>query len=219
MKNYKAIIFDLDGTLLDTSEGIYNAVRHTEKAMGLTPVANERLSEYVGPPTLHSYKKHYTLDETAAQQAVIHHRKYQGERGVYEAVPYDGILALLSMLRESGHFLGVATLKRQDITESTLAAADMLERFDAVHGIDMAETLTKSDIINLVLKDLGLNASDAVMIGDSPYDALGAKESGVDFIGVAYGFGFKSTLEIGPYHPIFIANFVDDLIEYFDLHA
>lgn len=219
MKKYKAVIFDLDGTLLDTSEGIYKAVRHTEKALGLPPVDDETLPKYVGPPTLHSYKTHYTIDEATAKEAVVHHRRYQGEHGIYEAVPYNGMPALLSMLKESGFLLGVATLKRQDITEATLGAANMLTCFDSVHGIDMAETLTKSDIINLVLKDLKLSPSEAVMIGDSPYDALGAEESKVDFIGVAYGFGFKSVTEIEGHHPVFIADFVDDLIEFFDRQA
>ena len=82
MKEYTAIIFDLDGTLLDTSEGIYNAVRSTEKIMHFTPVDDTTLPEYVGPPTLFSYKKHYDIDDDTAKRAVVHHRKYQSEQGV-----------------------------------------------------------------------------------------------------------------------------------------
>lgn len=216
MKEYAAIIFDLDGTLLDTSEGIYNAVRSTEKIMHFTPVDDTVLPEYVGPPTLFSYKKHYDIDDDTANQAVVHHRKYQSEKGVREARPYDGMLDLLAMLRESGHKLGVATLKRQDITETTLSAANMLDCFDSVRGIDMAESLTKSDIINLVLQDLDIKPENAVLIGDSAYDAVGASQSEVDFIGVEYGFGFKNAREIEAYHPVFIAYFVDDLIDFFD---
>ena len=216
MKEYTAIIFDLDGTLLDTSEGIYNAVRFTEKRMHFTPVDDATLPEYVGPPTLFSYKKHYDIDDDTAKKAVVHHRKYQSEQGVKEARPYDGMPDLLAMLRESGHKLGVATLKRQDITEATLAAASMLSCFDSVRGIDMAESLTKSDIVNLVLEDLGVKPEEAVLIGDSAYDAIGAGQSGVDFIGVEYGFGFKNAQEIEAYNPVFIAYFVDDLIHFFD---
>ena len=216
MKDYTAIIFDLDGTLLDTSEGIYNAVRSTEKIMHFTPVDDTTLPEYVGPPSLFSYKKHYDIDDDTAQKAVVHHRKYQSEQGVKEARPYDGMPDLLAMLRESGHKLGVATLKRQDITEATLAAAGMLDCFDSIRGIDMAESLTKSDIINLVLEDLSVEPENAVLIGDSAYDAIGARQSGVDFIGVEYGFGFKNLQEIEAYHPVFIAYFVDDLIQFFD---
>ena len=120
------------------------------------------------------------------------------------------------MLKESGHKLGVATLKRQDITEATLEAANMLDCFDSVRGIDMAESLTKSDIINLVLEDLSVKPKNAVLIGDSAYDAIGAGQSRVDFIGVEYGFGFKNAREIEDYRPVFIAHFVDDLIQFFD---
>lgn len=80
----------------------------------------------------------------------------------------------------------------------------------------MAESLTKSDIINLVLEDLSVEPENAVLIGDSAYDAIGARQSGVDFIGVEYGFGFKNLQEIEAYHPVFIAYFVDDLIQFFD---
>lgn len=80
----------------------------------------------------------------------------------------------------------------------------------------MAESLTKSDIINLVLEDLGVEPENAVLIGDSAYDAIGAGQNGVDFIGVEYGFGFKNVQEIESYHPVFIAYFVDDLIQFFD---
>ncbi|MEG0379978.1 MAG: HAD hydrolase-like protein, partial [Eubacterium sp.] len=142
--------------------------------------------------------------------------RYQMEQGIFESSPYDGMISLLAMLKESNHKLGVATLKRQDITELTLSSAGISNYFDAVFGIDMAESFTKSDIINLALKEMQILPKDAVMIGDSPYDALGAKECGVDFIGVDYGFGFKDVDEIKSFHPVYTALFPDDLISFFD---
>ena len=216
MKKYKVIIFDLDGTLLDTSPGIFNAIRYTEKKMGFSPIPDSALPEFVGPPSLASYLNHYPIDKATAMEAVKYHRYYQGHQGAAEANPYDGIPELLKSLKELGYKLGVATLKRQDITELTLKKAGIYDDFDAICGIDAAESLTKADIIRLVLKELNCAPSDAVMIGDSRYDAEGAAETGVPFIGVSYGFGFKSPQEIEALHPRFTACFVDDLFAFFD---
>ncbi|MDO4289534.1 MAG: HAD hydrolase-like protein [Eubacterium sp.] len=216
MKKYKTIIFDLDGTLLDTSEGIFKAIRYTEKQMGFTPLPDDRLPDFVGPPSLSSYLSHYPIDRDTALEAVKHHRYYQGHQGAAEATPYEGIPELLMSLKELGCHLGVATLKRQDITELTLKKAGIYDDFEAVCGIDAAESLTKADIIRLVLKKLDTAPSDAVMIGDSHFDAEGAKEAGVAFIGVSYGFGFKSPQEIRALRPRFAAAFVDDLFAFFD---
>lgn len=216
MKKYKGIIFDLDGTLLDTSEGIYNAIRYTEKKMGFDPLPDSVLHEFVGPPSLQSYLNHFPIDQETALQAVVHHRHYQSGQGAREAKAYDGMIPLLAMLKQSGYKIGVATLKRQDITETTLEAAEIIDYFDSIHGIDAAESLTKADIIRLVLRDFSLSPERAVMIGDSCYDAEGAAAVGMDFIAVDYGFGFKNIDEIKACHPVYTAFFVDDLIAFFD---
>lgn len=216
MKRYQTVIFDLDGTLLDTSEGIFKAIRYTEGKMGFTPISDAQLKEFVGPPSLSSYLSHYPIDEKTAYEAVKHHRFYQGHQGATEAVPYDGILDLLSNLKALNYHLGVATLKRQDITELTLKHAQLYDYFDAVYGIDEAESLSKADIIHLVLNQVQTLPEDAIMIGDSAFDAEGSKIAGVDFIGVTYGFGFSIPQEVEPYHPRSIACFVDDLFAFFD---
>lgn len=216
MKKYKGIIFDLDGTLLDTSEGIYNAIRYTESEMGFEPLDDSVLHEFVGPPSLDSYLNHFPIDRETALKAVAHHRHYQSGKGVTEARLYNGMQDLIAMLKETGHKLGVATLKRQDITEATLKAAAIDTYFDSIRGIDFQESLGKADLIRLVLDDFGLEPEACVMIGDSPYDAVGARDAGVPFIAAEYGFGFKNVQEINTYHPIYTAFFVDDLISFFD---
>lgn len=186
---YKTVIFDLDGTLLDTSPGIYGSVRFAERVLGLEPVDDKMLKHFVGPPPKEMYKKIYNLSETDAMKAVSAHRKYGMERAIYEAEVYEGMEDTLKSLRVKGLKLAVATLKKQTIAEAVLKNFHIYEYFDVIAGMDEAESLTKKDTIEKVKEYTGL--SNAVMVGDSEYDFLGARDANVDFIGVLYGFGFE----------------------------
>lgn len=185
---YDIVIFDLDGTLLNTSKGIYGSVRYAESVMGLDPVNEDELRKFLGPPPKTMYSKIYGLTEEDALKAAIAHRTYGMEKAIFEAEIYEGIEDLLSKLRAKGIMIAVATLKKQTIAEAILRNFDIDHFFDVIVGMDEAETLTKKGTIEKVLQQT--QSSWAVMVGDSEYDYLGAKEAGVDFIGVKYGFGF-----------------------------
>ena len=190
LSKYKVVLFDLDGTLLDTSEGIFNSVRYAENKLNLEPLPEEKLKKFIGPPPVASYMSIHGLSKEKAQEATAFHRKYGFEHGAYEAKVYDGIPHLLTTLRAKGVLLGVCTLKRQDIAEKVLHYFGLLKFFDVVVGIDKGESLSKADTINLALEKLNYyNKSDVILIGDSLYDAEGAQQAEVDFVGVSYGFG------------------------------
>lgn len=198
MSKYNVVLFDLDGTLLDTSEGIYNSVRFAEKNMGFEPLSQEELKSFIGPPPVMSYMHNYGVSKDIAMEATKYHRQYGFERGVYEARIYDGIPGLLTRLKSQGIKLGVCTLKRQDVTEKVLKHFLLYHFFDAVVGINDDESLTKADTINIALDNLSHNdRADVVLIGDSMYDAEGAEGAGINFIGALYGFGFNETDELG----------------------
>ena len=190
MKNtYDLILFDLDGTLLDTSPGIFNSVRYAEEMMGFSRVSDVMLPGFVGPPPKVMYQKVYSVDEDTALQAARFHREYSRERAIYEAEVYSGIVGLLSTLKSSGYKLGVATLKSQLIAEKMLCIHSLYSYFDCIVGMDAAESLTKEDTIRIAMKST--NVINAVLIGDSLYDYEGAMATGIDFIGVLYGFGLS----------------------------
>lgn len=192
MSRYKVVLFDLDGTLIDTSKGIFNSVRHAEKMMGFEPISEEELGRFVGPPPMQSYMKYHGATEGQAREATRYHREYGAQHGVYEAEVYKGIPELLESLKNAGIKLGVCTLKRQDIAEKVLGHFGLLKFFDVVVGIDQQESLTKADTIDIALDTVKeTNKENVVLVGDSVYDAEGAKEANVDFIGVLYGFGLK----------------------------
>lgn len=190
MTNYELILFDLDGTLLDTSPGIFNSVRYAEKQLGLSPIPDARLKEFVGPPPKSMYRKLYGLDEDTALLAAQKHREYGRTEAVYEAEVYPGIVQLLQALKAHGHKLAVATLKSQTIAQTILRHYGIGDYFDAIIGMDPQETLTKCKTIELAIAETA-TVGKAILIGDSAYDYDGAMEAGVDFLGVLYGFGFS----------------------------
>lgn len=217
MHDYKVIVFDLDGTLLNTSKGIFNSVRYAAQQLGLKQLEEYELKKFVGPPPTESYRKVYNLSEEQAKQAASLHRKYGLEKAVYEAEHYDGIQPFLQKLKLESKYLAVATLKREDIAKKVLNHFGLGEYFDTIVGIDVGESLTKADTIGIVKKRLNLSDEPTVLIGDSPYDAVGAQEAGVDFIGVTYGFGFSDENEVAQYPHVACADSVKQLAEFFNI--
>ena len=189
-RKYNLVIFDLDGTLLDTSKGIFNSVRYAENQMGFTKINDELLKRFVGPPPKLMYMKQYGIDEETALKAAKKHREYGRTKAVFEAEVYEGMEDVLNKLKSNGYKLAVATLKSQAIAETVLENFGLEKYFDCIVGMDVNETLTKSMTIKLAMQNTEI-CDKAVMIGDSPYDYEGALEANVDFIGVTYGFGFE----------------------------
>lgn len=210
LNKYKVVLFDLDGTLLDTSEGIFNSVRFAEKSLGLNPIPYEKLSSFIGPPPMSSYMVNHGLSREKAVEATKLHRQYGFKYGVYEAKVYTGIPELLQKLNDNNIKLGVCTLKRQDVAEKILAYFNLIKFFNVIVGIDTQESLSKADTINTALKSLNhKNKKDVVLIGDSFYDAEGAAEANIDFIGVLYGFGLNK----GQIYKYLTAFNVEELIK------
>lgn len=206
MSRYELILFDLDGTLLDTSAGIFNSVRYAVSRMGLAPIPDSRLREFVGPPPKSMYQKIYGLDDAGALRAAQFHREYGRTKALYEAEVYPGIPELLAKLKAEGYQLAVATLKSQTIAQTILRHYEIDAYFDAIIGMDPQETLTKRKTIDLAIAQTNTTGK-AILIGDSIYDYDGAMEAGVDFLGVTYGFGFAPEKE----YPFPTAPTVEDI--------
>lgn len=206
---YRAILFDLDGTLLDTAEGILSSVCHTTEAMGYAPLTEDVIRTFIGPPIFHSLKRIYHLDDAEAARATEVYREYYKTHDLFKARPYDGILTLLGRLRDQGFLIGVATLKREDYALTILEHFGITPCCDAICGSDYASKMTKADVVRRCLKKLGCSAEEAVLIGDTSSDGNGAREAGVDLIAVTYGFGPTDEAGWTPFSPVFVAESAD----------
>ena len=209
---YELILFDLDGTLLDTSPGVFNSVRYALKEYGLPSISEDMLSEFVGPPPKTMYMKLFNVNEETALGLAKKHREYGKTKAINEANEYPYIRDTLEMLRFEGYKLGVATLKSQIIAETILDKFNLSRYFDIIVGMDNNESLTKMDTINIACKMLGVNGN-ILMIGDSVHDYNGALEAGIDFLGVLYGFGFSPYDELRDYEAIGFCENPSQIIE------
>ncbi len=214
--SYRSVIFDLDGTLVDTGEGIINSVRYAEAHLGLVPVDDEKARGFIGPPPFEAYQKYHHLDEERALQAVKLHREFAQRQGIFQSRAYSGILPLLHGLKRKGKKLGVATLKKEELAITVLRHVE-LDVFDAVAGVRDEQADTKAKLILAALEQLGISRDRAVFVGDSGYDAVAAEEIGMDFIGVIYGYGFTSAKALDQYSHVGIAEHVDMLMQLLQL--
>lgn len=195
MNKFSSIIFDLDGTLIDSSKGIFNSVRYAEKMMGFNPIGEDRLKEFVGPPPKKMYADIYNVSEKAAIKATQFHREYGKKYAIYESEVYCGMCELLKCLSEKGYKISVATLKSQNIAEKILEHHGLKKYFSAIVGMDEEETLTKVKTIQLAMDKVGVkDKALTLMVGDTYYDLQGAQEVGISFIPALYGFGFTEPI-------------------------
>ncbi|GFH41884.1 phosphoglycolate phosphatase [Lactococcus hodotermopsidis] len=208
---YKAIIWDLDGTLIDTSLGIFNSVRYTEQKMNLIPLSDEKLVEYIGPKLLDSYVKQFSLNKITAEKAVVFHREYGNKKGIYESKVYPGIAEILKVLHKKGVKMAVATMKPEEMALKILTHFDLAQYFDEIIGMDSENTRNKKINIEIALNRMEVISNETLMIGDSEHDAKGASDTDVDFVAVTYGFGMKSEREILDSKAKFIIEGADDL--------
>lgn len=215
MKKYNTIIFDMDGTLLDTSEGIIKCYNYTARKMGVNELPNDRFRYIIGSPLLYGFQEHYGLDEDKAKVAVEIYRERYKEKGIYEACIYEGIEELLKWLKDNSFKVGIATLKLDSFAKKMIEHFNLGEYFQVIQGIDEKDHLTKSQMVNICLKELQVeDKSKAILIGDSLYDAIGAKESGIDFIGVTYGWGFKNLEDVNKHNNILSAESPYQIIDF-----
>lgn len=195
---YQLVIFDMDGTLADTSPGIYNSHRYAHKMMGRQEPTNEELDGIIGGPLLKNYRERFGFSETDARKAVEFYRDYYAENGIYQAELYSGMGATLRKLHDLGIYLGVATLKAERFAKIMLKNMSVYDCFDAICGMDEHDTRTKAQLIKLCMEKVGVSSTDTILVGDSIHDLNGAKECCIDFLGVTYGFGFVDTDTIVP---------------------
>ena len=194
---YKHILFDLDGTLTDSGEGIINCVRYALAHFGIEERDQAVLRSFIGPPLFESFSKLYGFPPEKAHDAVAKYRERFREKGMFENHVYDGVPEMLARLQQAGKILGVATAKPLVFTEQILAHFDLRRFFAVVCGTDLTGTSTKAEVIERALAQLGVKAcrrGKVAMVGDREHDMDGAIACGVHPIGVSYGYAAEGEL-------------------------
>ena len=211
MKNYKYILFDLDGTLTDSSEGILNSILYALEKMGIEEKHPEELSCFIGPPLIDSMISRYGLDHSAAEKAVSLYREYFSVKGVYENRLYVGVEDLLRALRDQNKSICLATSKPDKYVDVILRHFSIDEHFDAISAASIEmNILNKTDVLRQLLNNNpAIDKTAAVMIGDRSYDIDGARDNGLPAIAVSWGFG--SGAELTKASPMAIVDSMQEL--------
>ncbi len=208
-----AVLFDLDGTLLDTTDGVLESAVYAAVSLGREPLPHETMLRFVGPPIQESFMRHYGMDEAGAQEAANRFRSYYKEKALFKATPYPGLIETLKALSSNGIVLGVATYKREDYAVQVLQHFGISPYCKSMHGADNLNRLRKSDIVEICIKELGVDRKGVVLVGDTEHDAVGAANAGIDFIGVTFGFGFKTESDVGRFPNIGCVDSLEQIVE------
>ena len=190
----KAILFDLDGTLTDSGEGIINCAIFTLEYYGLPVPSRETLRVFVGPPLHESFIK-FGVPAEKAEEAIKIYRSRYIPIGKFENTPYPGIRELLEKLRADGHDLYVATSKPENTSLEILDHFDLSKYFTRICGASTDFSRSTKDQVIAYLLELNGKTENAIMVGDTAFDVLGAKAHGISTIGVAWGYGEIADME------------------------
>lgn len=208
---YKNLLFDLDGTLTDSSEGIIKSALYAFEKMQITPPGEDDLYTFIGPPLGDSFVKH-GVEEKDKDRAVATFRERYTKIGKFENAPYPGMIDLLNKLKNEGFKLYVATSKLETIALEVLDHFDMTEYFDEIAGSTAdGSREKKEDVIKYLLDKIGEDETGTVMVGDTNFDVLGAAELGIPCIAVTWGFGDLD--EMKKAGAVAIVNDMDELYE------
>lgn len=190
------IFFDLDGTLTDSAPGILNCVRYALDKMGVDPTDKATAANFIGPPLLHSFAKHYGMDEAAARQAVVYYRERFSTVGLFENSVYDGVPELLAALQKAGRRLVLATSKPEVYTLRILEHFDLARYFAHVSGATLDGSRDeKLDVLRYGMTLCGLrDGAGCAMVGDRATDIEAGHACGMTGVGVLYGGGDRAEL-------------------------
>ena len=189
---YKSVIFDFDGTICDTGEGVKKSAKYALDAFNIPSDDWQTLDCFIGPPLLVTFQEQFNQSAADADLLVQKFRERYTNTGIYECELYNGIKQLLINLKDDGMKIGIASSKPQVFVETLLNKFAIAKYFDSVCATSFAaDCESKQNIIARCLKELETEPKDALMVGDRFYDIDGAKADMVDGAGALWGYGSK----------------------------
>lgn len=210
---YTTVLFDLDGTLVDSGIGVTNSVAYAMKKFGITPPPRHELFKFIGPPLVQSFKEFCGFDDEKTTLAIKYYREYYSEKGILECTMYDGVLELLESLKQKGYKLALATSKPEIYATRVVENKGIMPYLDYLGAAttDEKTRATKEAVIEYTLSMCDeKDRQKILMVGDRHFDINGAKAYGLDSVGVTFGYGdIQELLEAG-------ANYIVDSMQELD---
>lgn len=217
---YKNILFDLDGTVTNSKEGITKSVQYALKDFGIDEPDLDKLECFIGPPLDESFMKYYGLSLEDAKKAMVKYRERYQPIGCYENTLYVGIEELLASLKEAGKCILLATSKPELFAHEILKQHHIENYFDVIVGCELnGDRSKKSEVITEALRRLNQkneSHAESIMIGDREHDIFGAKTCQIDSIGIRYGFSSPGEFEAAG--ATYILDTVSDLNDFLLSH-
>ena len=206
----KAIFFDLDGTLTDSGEGIFNCARLALAHFGIPQPTDQEMRVFVGPPLRDTFAK-FGVPEDGIETAMEIYRQRYNPIGIFENTPYPGIYELLDKLQKDGHRLFLATAKPEVMAVRIMERFHLAPYFELICGasLDLSRD-SKSAVIAYLLEQVP-DVAQVVMVGDTAYDVIGAAAHGIPTVGVSWGYGKSEDMTAAG--AVAIANSMDELYE------
>ena len=197
MTRFDTALFDFDGTLFDTSEGIVNAVKYSLEKMSVSDYTENILRFFIGPPLTDSYSRYFGFDDKKAIDAVMLFREYYSSKGNMQCDIYPGVREFISAVKAAGIRVGIATSKPEFFAKKIAERFGVDRLFECISGASLnSTTQNKAESIKGAIKSMNItDLNRCVMIGDRSHDIIGAKKTGLSSIGVLYGFGTRQEFE------------------------
>lgn len=208
---YTTILFDLDGTLVDSGEGVLKCAELALRHFDLPIPTPEEMRTFVGPPLRDSFLRFGCTEEMAQEAIAVYRRRYTTV-GKFELFVYPGIEKLLQDLTAAGCKLYVATSKPETVSVEILQHLGLARYFTYIAGADQDKgRSTKSEVIAHLLAQVG-NLDGALMVGDTAYDVIGSAQHGIPCAGVSWGYGTLESMEAA--HPAIIVRSTEELLAF-----
>ena len=207
------ILFDLDGTLIDTGEGIMKCAQYSLESIGIRTEDYHDLSFFVGPPLMYTYMHRYGADEAQARELVEKYRERYNPTGVFECELYPGVRECIEELRDMGYHIAIASSKPEHMCIRLLEYFGLSDLFDEVVGSTPDGRIdTKTEVLNELFRRKASEPeyiSRCILIGDTGFDIRGASDVGISSVGVSFGYG--DVAEMSALGAVAIADSMSDI--------
>ena len=200
MGKYKNILLDLDGTIIDSGSGIMKSIQYVLDHFSMYHEPEEKLRKFIGPALLDSFMNFYGFSKEKAEEAVEYFRDYYPEKGMFDAFVYPGMRECIEKMAGDGKKLVLLTSKPIFFASRILQHFGLSDYFFMEIGPDLSEQSSdKTRLIEKALREGNFSKEDCLMVGDTKYDILAAKDVGIDSVAALYGYGEAEDISIARY--------------------